>query len=133
MGLHAPVDVPVDIYNLPAAFDMALTKAQVFKAADALVAKGEATTWANVRKHLGGGSYSTIGKWIKEWEQAPERTPSLPPLPEALKAALLRFGAEWWAQALAEAEKAVAPLKTAGEGTPGAARRSTSEKTQEED
>ena len=87
---------------------MALTRDQVFKAAEALAAKGENPTLESVRALVGGGSFSTIGKWVKEWKQSPDRGKARPPLPDAVKEATLRFGAEIWALALKEAEKAVA-------------------------
>jgi hypothetical protein len=39
---------------------MAITRDQVFEAADQIVAAGGNPTLAEVRKHLGGGSYTTI-------------------------------------------------------------------------
>lgn len=82
---------------------MAATKTTVFKAADQLAAEGRIPTFTSVREKLGGGSYSTIGKYLKEWKDTPGR--GHPPLPDALKTALLRFGTEIWVTALKEAER----------------------------
>lgn len=87
---------------------MAITRAKVFKAADELVANGATPTWANVREHLGKGSFTTIGKWLKEWQVSPDRHSGGPPVPDALKVALQRFGEELWALALKEAVIALA-------------------------
>jgi hypothetical protein len=46
---------------------MAITREQVFEAADQIVAAGGTPTLAEVRKHLGGGSYTTISEAMKEW------------------------------------------------------------------
>lgn len=82
---------------------MAITKAAVFKAADEIAAEGGTPTFASVRQRVGGGSYSTIGKLLKEWKNSPGR--GYPPLPDVLRAALLRVGTEIWVAALKEAEK----------------------------
>lgn len=82
---------------------MTATKTTVFKAADQLAAEGRIPTFTSVREKLGGGSYSTIGKYLKEWKDTPGR--GHPPLPDALKTALLRLGTELWVTALKEAER----------------------------
>lgn len=82
---------------------MSATRSTVFKAADQLAAEGRIPTFTSVREKLGGGSYSTIGKYLKEWKDTPGR--GHPPLPDALRSALLRFGAELWVTALKEAER----------------------------
>ena len=45
---------------------MAITKDQIFQAADQLTVAGESATMAAVRKLLGGGSYTTINEALKE-------------------------------------------------------------------
>ena len=47
---------------------MALTKDQILQAADQLAAAGTAPTLAAVRAAVGGGSYTTINKTLKEWK-----------------------------------------------------------------
>ena len=48
----------------------AITKESVWAVADAMLAVGETPTQAKVREALGGGSFSTIGPLVKEWEAA---------------------------------------------------------------
>ncbi|MBH8578043.1 DNA-binding protein [Nostocaceae cyanobacterium CENA369] len=44
------------------------TREKVFAAADELFAKGILVTQEKIRKEIGGGSHSTIGKYIREWK-----------------------------------------------------------------
>jgi chromosome segregation ATPase len=57
---------------------MALTKDQIFKAADELAAGGQPPTLAKVRAALGGGSFTTISEVMTEWKahQAAKTTPA---------------------------------------------------------
>lgn len=45
------------------------TREAVFKAADELFASGTIVTQEKIRKHIGGGSYNTIGRFLKEWKE----------------------------------------------------------------
>jgi len=49
---------------------MAITRDQVFEAAEALVGNGEEPTYITVRERLGSGSFSTISKYLREWKAA---------------------------------------------------------------
>lgn len=52
---------------------MAITREQVFQAGDEIFSQGKTPRIEGVRTLLGSGSYSTIGKYLKEWkEQNPE-------------------------------------------------------------
>ena len=46
---------------------MAITKEQVFAAADALDAAGERATVQDVRAVVGGGSFTTLSAWLQDW------------------------------------------------------------------
>ena len=81
---------------------MAITKDQIFQAADQLTAGGSTATLANVRKALGGGSYTTINEALKEWKarQQASTTPIREPAPAAVAARTEELGADIWAIAL---------------------------------
>lgn len=52
---------------------MAITREQVFQACDEIFSQGKTPRIEGVRTLLGSGSYSTIGKYLKEWkEQNPD-------------------------------------------------------------
>ena len=53
---------------------MAITREQVFEACDQIFSQGKTPRIEAIRTLLGSGSYSTIGKYLREWkEQSPER------------------------------------------------------------
>jgi len=82
---------------------MAITKEQIFQAADQLIASGGSPTLANVRKALGGGSFTTISEAMGEWRAAKQQAASIPPrepAPAAIAARLEELGADIWAGAL---------------------------------
>jgi hypothetical protein len=54
----------------------AISKQDVFSAADTLVAAGKAPTYKAIREVLGGGSESTIAKHIKDWRETQSTTPA---------------------------------------------------------
>ncbi len=49
---------------------MAITKEEVFEAADAIEHAGEKVSSLRVREHLGTGSLTTITGHLKEWRKA---------------------------------------------------------------
>jgi DNA repair exonuclease SbcCD ATPase subunit len=81
---------------------MAITKDQIFAAADELDATGQNPTLAAVRKALGGGSFTTISEAMTEWKarKAAKESPLREPAPPAIAERLVEFGAEIWAIAL---------------------------------
>ncbi|CAM2164703.1 Uncharacterized 23.2 kDa protein in nuc 5'region [Burkholderia latens] len=84
---------------------MAISRDEVWKAADELEALGMKVTLASLRQHLGGGSYTTIQEPLKEWKQRKRDgdTPTPEALPPELAALLNAFGAQVFAAARAEA------------------------------
>lgn len=92
---------------------MAITKEQIYQAADELSSNGQEPTLAAIRKALGGGSFTTISEAMKEWRQARNQdeakanTP--PPMPDAVQNALETLGGEVWKVAM---EIAQAKLQT---------------------
>jgi hypothetical protein len=80
---------------------MAVTKEQVFEAADRLVAEGQKPTLESVRK-ITGGSYSTISPALNEWKarQAAGSAPLREPVPQSVEHRLAEVGQELWMAAL---------------------------------
>ena len=81
---------------------MAITKDQIWAAADELDGAGKPPTLAAVRKAVGGGSFTTIQDAMTEWKakrQAKE-APIKEPAPQALTDRLSEVGAEIWSMAL---------------------------------
>ncbi|MBD2200410.1 MULTISPECIES: DNA-binding protein [Calothrix] len=64
-----------------------VTKESVWKVADELFAKGVIVTQEKVRKEIGYGSYSTIGKYLKEWKDREDNDVSAKnyPMPDSIK------------------------------------------------
>ncbi|WP_322075514.1 DNA-binding protein [Burkholderia cenocepacia] len=81
---------------------MALTKEQVFAAADELDGLGQSPTLAAVRKLLGTGSFTTISEAMNEWRssKAAKAAPIREPAPQAIADRLGELGVELWAVAL---------------------------------
>jgi hypothetical protein len=63
------------------------TKERVYAAADKLFAQGTIVTQEKVRKEIKGGSYATIGKYLKEWKEREDNdTPTKSyPMPDQIK------------------------------------------------
>lgn len=80
---------------------MAVTKEQVFAAADQISVAGQRPTLEAVRK-ITGGSYTTISPALNEWKarQATTAAPLREPAPQAVADRLAEVGAELWAIAL---------------------------------
>ncbi|MFB5269932.1 DNA-binding protein [Paenibacillus enshidis] len=76
----------------------AITKEQVFEAADALSAAGLPTKVADVRQKLGRGSFSTITEHLRAWKQA-HKAPEAPKKDE-LPQSVLDLAGGWWSAAL---------------------------------
>lgn len=81
---------------------MAITKGDIYAAADALVAEGKNPTLANVRKALGGGSFTTISEGVAAWkkDRRAQPAPLQEPPPAAVADKFSGLLAEVWAAAL---------------------------------
>ena len=86
---------------------------EIFEAANDFAAQGEKPTTLKVHKKLGRGSYSTITKFLKIWEQSDtaqeikaEQLPSEAPVPEELQDEALAYIKRAWfaAKNLADAQ-----------------------------
>ena len=80
---------------------MAVTKEQIFSAADELAAGGQKPTLEAIRQRV-GGSYTTISPALNEWKarQATAAAPLREPAPQAVADRLAELGADVWAVAL---------------------------------
>ena len=80
---------------------MAVTKEQIFSAADDLAAAGQKPTLEAIRQRT-GGSYTTISPALNEWKarQATAAAPLREPAPQAVADRLAELGADVWAVAL---------------------------------
>lgn len=78
---------------------MAITRDQVFEAAEGLSTEGQDPTYITVRERLGSGSFSTISKYLREWKAAGKERSSggeREEMPQEFQVTLSRFGAEVW-------------------------------------
>ena len=82
---------------------MAITREQIWSAADELDAAGQNPTLAAVRKAVGGGSFTTIQDAMTEWKarRAARETPiQQEPAPQAIADRLQEVGRDIWSVAL---------------------------------
>jgi hypothetical protein len=81
---------------------MAITKEQIFAAADELDLNGQSPTLSAVRKAVGGGSFTTISEAMTEWKarKATKEAPASEPLPGAVADRLEVAARELWATAV---------------------------------
>lgn len=88
---------------------MAITKEQVFSAADQIAGGGGRPTLEAVRQIV-GGSYTTISPVLNEWKarQATAAAPLREPAPQAVGDRLAEVGADIWAMALGLANSRLA-------------------------
>lgn len=80
---------------------MAVSKEQIFKAADQLADDGKRPTLEGVRA-ITGGSYTTISPALNEWkaQRVAANAPLKDPAPQAVSDKLSSVGAEIWTTAL---------------------------------
>lgn len=79
----------------------ALTKEEIFAAADAIAREGRQPRVADVHKALGRGSYTTITDAMREWRESNKPAAAAAPdvAPEAISGRLTALGNELWALA----------------------------------
>lgn len=77
---------------------MAISKSEIWAAANALDAEGLRPTLQAVRKKLGSGSFTTISDAMSEWKstKSADATKSREPLPTNMAERLSELGAEVW-------------------------------------
>ena len=76
---------------------MAIIKETIWQAANELDQAGEKPTLANVRKKVGGGSFTTISEAMTEWHATrPRSAVKRDPVPEKVSDAAAEFTAMLW-------------------------------------
>jgi chromosome segregation ATPase len=75
-----------------------ITKEAVFEAANSLLEKNEKPTLSNVRKELGGGSFTTISDFMREWktEQELANQPQVLRMPDVVNDTISKAAALIW-------------------------------------
>jgi len=97
---------------------MAITREDIFKAAEEIAAAGETPTLAAIRKRVGGGSYTTTSEAVKEWRAAvAPKAPIQTPAPNMIRGRLDELGSELWAAAFAMANDRLASERQALDAT----------------
>lgn len=81
-----------------------VTREAVFAIADALTAEGVDPTTIGVQERIGGGSYSTVKKFLDAWKEQRAPAPALP-VPDSVAAQSAELVRGVWAAALAVADE----------------------------
>ena len=74
-----------------------VTQERVFEIADALTERGEEPTILSVQAAIGGGSYSTVKRYIDVWKEAGRQRRAQVALPDAAVERLMALGRDFWA------------------------------------
>lgn len=94
---------------------MAISKEAVWAAADELTSRNAEVTLGAIREIVGGGSYSTIGPFTREWKAKQAVAVIAPPIdvPENVDQAGTQLMQQIWAQACVSAERRLAAEREA--------------------
>ena len=108
---------------------MALTIQQVHNTADQLQEQGIKPTLAEVRKALGGGSFTTISEAMKSWRQDNQQEEQLRQveLPSSIAERLQTLGADMWQTAIDIANDRLVKEREALDGIKAKAQAETDE------
>lgn len=90
-----------------------VTQERVFEVAQALVEQGIAPTILNVQDGIGGGSYTTVKRYLDQWREAAPKQRRPVELPEAAVAKLMSLGREFWALLDEQAGQQVEAIRAA--------------------
>jgi len=74
-----------------------VTQERVFEVADTLTARGEDPSILSVQAAIGGGSYSTVKRYLDVWKEAGRQRRAQIALPEAAVERLMSLGRDFWA------------------------------------
>ena len=74
-----------------------VTQERVFEIADALTERGDEPTILSVQAAIGGGSYSTVKRYIDVWKEAGRQRRAQVALPDAAVDRLMALGRDFWA------------------------------------
>jgi chromosome segregation ATPase len=90
-----------------------VTQERVFEVAQGLVEQGIAPTILNVQDGIGGGSYTTVKRYLDQWREAAPKQRRPVELPEAAIAKLMSLGREFWALLDEQAGQQVEAIRAA--------------------
>ena len=107
-----------------------VTQEAVAEAAAQLVAAGEEPSIINVQAQIGGGSFSTVKRYLDAWKEAQAAAPALVEAPPAVQEQAAAFGRAVWQAALVLAEQQIAEGRADAERQVAQARASEAEAMQ---
>jgi hypothetical protein len=90
-----------------------VTQERVFEVAQALTDQGTAPTILNVQEGIGGGSYTTVKRYLDQWREAAPKQRQPVELPEPAVARLMSLGREFWGLLDEQAGQQVEALRAA--------------------
>ena len=90
-----------------------VTEERVFEVADALTERGEDPTILSVHATIGGGSYSTVKRYLDVWKEAGRKRRAEVALPDAAVDRLMALGREFWSLLEERAAQQVAQIRVA--------------------
>jgi len=90
-----------------------VTQERVFEVAQALVEQGTTPTILNVQDGIGGGSYTTVKRYLDQWREAAPKQRRAVQLAEAAVAKLMSLGREFWALLDEQAGQQVEAIRAA--------------------
>ena len=90
-----------------------VTQERVFEVAQALTDQGTAPTILNVQEEIGGGSYTTVKRYLDQWREAAPKQRQPVELPEPAVARLMSLGREFWGLLDEQAGQQVEALRAA--------------------
>ncbi len=90
-----------------------VTQERVFEVADGLVEQGATPTILNVQDGIGGGSYTTVKRYLDQWRAAAPKQRRAVELPEAAVAKLMNLGRDFWSLLDEQAGQQVEALRAA--------------------
>jgi len=74
-----------------------VTQERVFEVADVLTGRGEEPSILSVQAAIGGGSYSTVKRYLDVWKETGRQRRAQVALPEAAVERLMALGRDFWA------------------------------------
>jgi len=74
-----------------------VTQERVFEVADALTERGEEPSILSVQAAIGGGSYSTVKRYLDVWKETGRQRRVQVALPDAVVERLMGLGRDFWA------------------------------------
>lgn len=90
-----------------------VTQERVFDLADTLTERGEEPSILSVQAAIGGGSYSTVKRYLDLWKEARRTRAPATELPDAARERLLTLGRDFWRLADERAAREIEHIRAA--------------------